>query len=499
MKYGRRTKSLLGILGFALTLSINVFAAAEPPSTNRPNILVILADDLGYGELTCQGNPQIPTPQIDSIAKNGIRFTSGYVTCPVCSPTRAGLMTGRYQQRFGFEFLLGRADQAGSFGLPAAEKTIAEYLKTAGYATGAFGKWHLGYKPQFHPMQRGFEEYFGFLGGAHDYLQANGSGKPDRGNPIMRGTTKVNTITYTTEEFGKEAAAFIENHRDKPWFVYLPFNAVHMPLEAPAKYKQRFASIKDDKRRTFAGMVSAMDDAVGVVLAKLREHKLEDNTLIVFLSDNGGPTGTTTSRNDPLSGGKQHVLEGGIREPFMVQWKGHLPAGKVDDRPIISLDILPTVLAAAGVPAPADAKLDGLNLLPYLTGENTGAPHEALFWRYGGKRAVRMGDWKITDDGDGPKLYNLAKDIAEKHDLRAGTRQVRGTRSRLCEMECRQHPGQVGEQRQSYRRHLRHSRFVARTNPRVPSRIRPIKESHESSDLPQITVGGRRRIDARRR
>jgi arylsulfatase A-like enzyme len=412
-------RSLGAILGIS-ALTMPVVGAPAATGGSRPNILVILADDLGYGELTCQGNPQIPTPHIDSIARNGIRFTNGYVTCPVSSPTRAGWLTGRYQQRFGFEFLLGTARQAGNYGLPAAEKTVAEYLKPAGYATGAFGKWHLGYAPEFHPMKRGFDEYFGFLGGAHDYLHANSSARSDRGNPIMHGTTPVSKVSYTTEMFGNEAAAFIEKHHREHWFVYLPFNAVHMPLEAPEKYKQRFNSIKNDKRRTYAGMESAMDDAVGVVLAKLREHHLEDNTLVFFFSDNGGPTGSTTSRNDPLSGGKTHVLEGGIREPFMVQWRGHLSAGKVDDRPIISLDILPTVLAAAGVPVPAGAKLEGVNLLPYLTGENTGMPHEALFWRYGERHAVRMGDWKLTDDdGKGFKLYNLAKDIGERHDLRA--------------------------------------------------------------------------------
>jgi arylsulfatase A-like enzyme len=409
---------------FSLLIAGQLFvgAAAAPaaegdpaPQRQRPNVLVIVADDLGYGELGCQGNPQIPTPHIDSMANSGIRFTSGYVSCPVCSPTRAGLMTGRYQQRFGHEFNPGNAAEAGGVGLPLTEKTMADRLKIAGYATGMFGKWHLGYKPPLHPLERGFDEFFGFLGGAHDYREAGGAAKGDRGNPILRGRTPVKNISYTTDEFGREAAAFIDKHRGQPWFVYLAFNAVHTPLQAPQRYRDRFPAIKREKRHKFAGMLAAMDDAVGVVLATIRKHQLEENTLIFFHSDNGGPTGTTTSKNDPLNGAKGHVLEGGIRVPFLVQWKGRIPAGKVEDRPVIAIDILPTALAAAGQPA-VDG-LDGVNLLPYLTGEKSEAPHDHLYWRYGPKRAVRMGDWKLTDEGGGAMLFNLAKDVGEKHDL----------------------------------------------------------------------------------
>jgi arylsulfatase A-like enzyme len=399
---------------FALTSALTQAGAAE--TATRPNILLIVADDLGYGELTCQGNPQIPTPNIDSLAKNGVRFTSGYVSAPHCSPTRAGLMTGRYQQRYGHEFNPGPAEDASPhFGLPLEEKTIADRLKEAGYATGMFGKWHLGYLPQFMPQKRGFDEYFGFLGGAHSYLDAIA----DRENPILRGTEPVPSIDYTTDAFGREAVAFIEKHKDEPWFVYLPFNAVHAPLQALDKYKARFASIRDKRRRTFAGMLSAMDDAVGAVLAKLREHNLEENTLIFFISDNGGPTATTTCRNDPLRGFKMQVWEGGIRVPWIAQWKGHIPAGKVDDRPVIQLDILPTALAAVGAPVSAGANLDGVNLLPYLAEGNSEPPHQGLFWRFGKQRAVRMGDWKLTDMGQGAKLFNVTKDIGEKNDLSA--------------------------------------------------------------------------------
>ena len=407
----RRLLYLVAVLTLAGGIFPNHAAAAD---AKRPNILIILADDLGYGELTCQGNPQIPTPNIDSIAKNGIRFTSGYVSGPYCSPTRAGLMTGRYQQRYGHEFNPGPADKSPKeFGLSLKETTIATRLKSAGYATGMFGKWHLGYEPEFHPQKRGFDEYFGFLGGAHSYLDA----VSDKHNPILRGTMPVDNIDYTTDAFGRETAAFIDKHHNEPWFVYLPFNAVHAPLQSLDKYLTRFTKIPEKNRRTFAAMLSAMDDAVGVVLAKIREHKLEENTLIFFFSDNGGPTKSTTSRNDPLSGFKAQVWEGGIRIPYMVQWKGKIPAGKVDDRPVIQLDIHPTALAVAGIKAPADAKFDGVNLMPYVTGENKEPPHEALFWRFGKQRAVRMGDWKLTDMGEGAKLFNVTKDIGEKDDL----------------------------------------------------------------------------------
>jgi len=422
---------------FSLTLSrlllvALLFCAAGVEAAGRkPNILVILADDLGYGELSCQGfTPQIPTPNIDSIAKNGVRFTSGYVSGPYCSPTRAGLMTGRYQQRYGHEFNPGPAEAAvPTFGLALTETTLGDRFKAAGYATGWFGKSHLGYAPQFHPLKRGFDEYFGFLGGAHDYLDA----ASDRANPILRGTTPVSSIDYTTDAFGREAVAFVERHKNEPWFCYLPFNAVHAPLESLEKYLSRFAGVENTKRRTFCAMLSAMDDAVGAVLAKIREHKLEENTLIIFFSDNGGPTASTTSGNGPLRGFKAQTWEGGIRIPFMLQWKGNLPAGIVDDRPVIQLDILPTALAAAGVAVRPEWKLDGVNLLPYLTGKKSGAPHAALYWRFGQQIAIRMGDWKLVK-GVGSKgiegaerfgkastqdaeLYNLAQDIGEKSNL----------------------------------------------------------------------------------
>jgi len=401
---------------FLKSISVAAAAPALPAATaGKPNIVLIVADDLGYGELSCQGAKDISTPNIDSIARSGVRFTNGYVSCPVCSPTRAGLMTGRYQQRFGYEFNPGPEEQAeDEFGLPLTETTIANRLKSLGYATGMVGKWHLGYKPECHPMKRGFDEFFGFLGGAHQYLETSAR----RTARIMRGTEIIAEKEYLTDAFAREAVAFIDRRKAAPFFLYLPFNAVHAPLEAIEKYLDRFASVTDLRRRTFLAMQSAMDDAVGRVLSKLRQEKLEENTLIFFISDNGGPTLSTSSGNGPLRGYKGMVLEGGIRVPYMVQWKGRIPAGKISDQPVISLDIHPTAVAAAGGSIPASAKLDGVNLLPHLAGKAAGQPHEALYWRFGTQAAVRKGNWKVDMlAGAAPQLFNLAEDIGEAKDL----------------------------------------------------------------------------------
>ncbi len=398
---------------------------------SRPNVLVILADDLGWGELGCQGlTKEIPTPNIDSLAANGVRMTNGYVSGPYCSPTRAGFMTGRYQQRFGHEFNPGPAESAvKNFGLSLNEKTIANYFKDAEYSTGWIGKSHLGYEPEFHPLKRGFDRYFGFLGGAHDYFDATG----DTANLILDGNLPVKEIDYTTEAFARHTNDFIQQNKNRPWFCYMAFNAVHSPLQAPEKVLQRFSGISDPRRRTYAAMQSSMDDAVGSVLSKLRELNLEENTLIFFFSDNGGPTLSTTSGNGPLRGYKSQTWEGGIRVPFIIQWKGELAGGKVDDRPIIQLDILPTALAAASIDIKPEWKLDGVNLLPYLTGKQLGSPHESLYWRFGKQIAIRVGDWKLVKGAGSAgvtgieeavkattvnaELYNLKDDIGEKSNL----------------------------------------------------------------------------------
>jgi arylsulfatase A-like enzyme len=419
-----------------LTLLLLVLAPIVLPASvqaaRRPNIVILLADDQGYADTGFQGCKDIPTPHIDSLAQNGVRCTNGYVSGPYCSPTRAGLLTGRYQQRFGHEFNPGAANP--NAGLPLTEATLAERLKPGGYVTGLVGKWHLGEATAFLPPKRGFDESFGFLGGAHPYF-------PGRGAPIYRGHEVVQETEYLTDAFAREAVAFIDRHKAQPFFLYLAFNAVHTPMQATDARLKQFTSIPAGMRRTYAAMTLAMDEAVGKVLDKLRAENLEEDTLLFYFSDNGGPTmpGTTIngSRNTPLRGSKRTTLEGGIRVPFVVQWKGKLPAGKVYDRPVIQLDVLPTALAAAGVEVKPEWRLDGVDLRPYLAGQDSRTPHETLYWRLGNQMAVRHGNWKLvrydpTADGatgqsnqrgGGPasasKLYDLGQDIGEANDLAA--------------------------------------------------------------------------------
>ena len=386
-------------------------------TVDKPNIIVIISDDMGYADIGCHGCKDIATPNIDSIARNGIRFTNGYVSCPVCSPTRAGLITGRYQQRFGHEYNTGPPPGGlrENVGLPLTETTIADVLKSAGYVTGAVGKWHLGLSKHFHPLKRGFDEFFGFLHGNHSFIDS-GLGTF---NPILRGTEPVDEKEYLTDAFSREAVAFVERHREKSFFLYLAYNAVHTPMQAPERYKDSFKHIKAQKRRIYAGMLTAMDEGIGKLLVKLRELGLQKDTLIFFINDNGGPTGANGSSNDPLRATKGTMYEGGIRVPFMVQWPRRLKAGRVYHQPVIALDILPTAAAAAGAHPPGDCKLDGVNLLPYLTGKNKKPPHEALFWRSGRNHAVRKGNFKLVDTGAQTGLFDLSSDVAETRDLKA--------------------------------------------------------------------------------
>lgn len=395
-------------------------AAATAPAAKRPNIVVIVADDLGYHDVGFQGgNPHAPTPNIDSIAANGVTFTNGYVTGAVCSPTRAGLVTGRYQQRFGHEFNPGpgRQPDGATFGLPLTERTIANELKDAGYTTTNVGKWHLGSDEAYRPTSRGFDEWYGFLAGAHPYIQGENTA------PIFRNNKEVEAPEHLTLAFGEEAAAFIEKQQSKenPYFLYLTFNAVHTPLQPDKANAAKLAAIENPKARNYAALLSGLDQAIGNVLKAVRESGEENNTLIFFISDNGGPQAGNGSNNAPLRGDKATVLEGGIRVPFAVQWKDRLPAGVKYDKPVISLDITATAAAAGGAKlGSSDRPADGVDLLPYLLGKDQAAPHEALFWRAGPQFAVRQGDYKLLKLAEGEEqLYNLADDISEVKNLAA--------------------------------------------------------------------------------
>jgi arylsulfatase A-like enzyme len=304
---------------------LSVHAASE--HSKRPNILVIVADDLGFADVGAHGGKDIPTPHIDSIARQGIRFSNGYVSGPYCSPTRAGLLTGRYQERFGHEFNPPGptpANPAG-LGLPLTETTIANRLHDARYKTGIIGKWHLGFTEAYNPINRGFDEFFGFQGPLHSYTNLATAGP----NPIRRGLTPVVETNYLTDAFTREAVSFITRHRQEPFYLQLAYNAVHSPLDAHPKYYDRFPNISDEKRRRYAAVYAAMDDGVGEVLKALQDTGLDENTLIFFFSDNGGPTSDNTSRNEPLRGYKAQTWEGGIHIPFFARWKGKLPAGRV--------------------------------------------------------------------------------------------------------------------------------------------------------------------------
>lgn len=415
----------------AVAFALLGFSRSADGQARPPNILVIVADDMGYADIGVHGSTDIPTPNIDALAATGIRFTDGYVSGPFCSPTRAGLMTGRYPQKFGHEFnIVGPS--AGEFGLPLEERTMADHLKAAGYRTALFGKWHLGSAPRFHPLERGFEEFFGFLEAGHLYMPRT----PADTLTVLQGRTVVTEAAYLTDALADRAVDFIKRQRSRPFFLYLAFNAVHTPLQATDRYLARFPHIADPQRRTYAAMLSAMDDGIGKTLAALRAEHLEENTLIFFFSDNGGPTivgGINGSSNDPLRGSKRQTWEGGIRVPFILSWKGHLPEGQTDSRPIIQLDVLPTALAAAGISVKPEWKLDGVNLLPFLTGRVSGSPHEVLYWRLGAMMAIRQGDWKLVRMDEGPlredsaaltdlsaaELYNLKDDIGETRNLAA--------------------------------------------------------------------------------
>jgi arylsulfatase A-like enzyme len=406
-------------------------ASSDPP----PNIVLIVADDLGYGDVCSYSCKGAATPHIDSIGRNGVRFIDGHVTAPVCSPSRAGFITGRYQQRFGHEYNAGGAArcQREGLGLPTTLTTLADSLKAAGYATGMVGKSHLGSQPQFHPMQRGFDEFFGFLHGANLYLEPldapgthfvgaseeNFQQKRSEINPILRGTEPVEDPEYLTDAITREALSFIERHGEEPFFLYVPYNAPHTPLQVTDEYYQRFEHIGDERKRIFAAMVSALDDGVGKILEALEANELWRETLVVFFSDNGCATYTEACFNDPLLGGKLTLFEGGQRVPFFMQYPGVLPEGMVYDEPVTSLDIFPTAVNLAGGTLPDN--LDGIDLVPYLTGIEEGAPSRALYWRNGTNSAVRKGPWKLVNLAEGRHvlLYNVKEDIGETNDLAA--------------------------------------------------------------------------------
>lgn len=381
------------------------------PKSRRPNIVLIVSDDQGFADASCYYHPkEVGTPNIDKLAEQGVRLTNGYASAWVCAPTRAGLLTGRCQQRFGF-YTAGDS----RIGLPLDEITIADILKKQGYATGIFGKWHLGIEPQYHPLKRGFDEFYGFLGhGAHDYFEL---GRTDQYTSIYRNNQIIDDTGYLTDNLAREAVSFIKRHRNELFFLYLPFNAVHWPLQAPQKDIDLFDT-GEENRDIYLAMLKRMDAGIGKVLEALNQTDADDNTLVFFFSDNGGAK-KNCADNGKLRDFKQSVYEGGIRVPFIVRWPAKLPAGAACDEPVICLDIMPTICAAVGAPLPQDRVYDGKNMLGALTGKGKAPLHEALFWDGGSTQwGVRAGKWKLLTNRQGAlELYDLDKDLSEKHNL----------------------------------------------------------------------------------
>ena len=404
-----------------------VAGAAMP----RPNVVLILADDMGWGDVAMNGCPDVATPHIDSIARQGVRLTQFYANAPECTPTRCALLTGRYQHRVGgLECAigvnnLGRYDEAewlqkkGELGLPVGELTLARLLRGGGYDTACFGKWHLGYMAKFGPLRHGFDAYFGILGGNSDYFTHEEMGEGAGHSQLYEGERPVQRKGYLTDLFTDAAVDWLGRGRQgKPFFLYLPYTAPHTPIQDP-EAGEGAAPHRDRHRPTFAKMVERLDACVGRVLRQLETMGAAENTLLLFLSDNGGdPNG----RNAPYRGLKSSVFEGGIRVPCAMRWPGRIAAGGTVGQVSLTMDLLPTIAAATGVRVPAGRRLDGIDLLPFVR-DGRAAVARTVFWRYkrgkARRKAVREGDWKYIDDSGKQYLFDLAGDEQEKWDLLA--------------------------------------------------------------------------------
>lgn len=405
--------SIVIFLVFGYSVSI---AAQSKANTKRPNIVIIVSDDQGNADAGYQRKPaQVSTPSLDKLAADGIVFTNGYASAYVCAPTRAGLLTGRYQQRFGFY----RAPDSRQ-GLPLAEITLAEVLKEHGYHTGAFGKWHLGLTEEYHPGSRGFDEFYGFLGhGAHDYFDLSIKENPDDfHHAIYRNFTAISDTGYLTDNLAREASAFIKTNakKENPFFLYLPFNAVHSPLQAPEKDIKMF-NTGDPKRDIQLAMIHRMDVAVGEVIKTLRKEGVYRNTIIFYFSDNGGAK-NNKANNLPLRNFKHSVYEGGLRVPFLMSWPKEIKPS-VCNEPVISLDIMPTICAALDIRLPTEKTYDGRNLLSAIHGESLEPLHRLLYFDGNDETwAVREGKWKLLLSKEGTlQLYNLEEDLGEQSNL----------------------------------------------------------------------------------
>jgi len=415
-----------GVRSIALALLVACLtaapAAAQSSTAAKPNIVLIVTDDVGYGDIGSYGAPDVKTPSIDSLARDGVRLTDFYAA-PQCTPTRAALISGRYQQRFRLEAALGGAKTpAAETGLPAAGYSLPQLLKGNGYATGLIGKWHLGYKPQFSPNAHGFDYFFGFKSGFTDYYQhTDGNGDPD----LFENESPVHVDGYMTDLITERSIKFIDEHAAAPFFLEVTYNAAHWPFQVPdhpsvAADHGRFVQPEENDtatRQDYVAVLERADQGIGQILQALKRRGLDRNTLVIYMQDNGGEW---VSRNAPLFNRKGTVWEGGIRVPAIFRWPGHLPAGKVSGQVGIVQDVTASILAATGSTVPPAARPDGINLLPILEGR-TPVVERTLFFRFtiGNVKqlAVRQGSWKLLVDGAKRYVFDLSKDLGERNDL----------------------------------------------------------------------------------
>lgn len=401
------------------SIVVMISILGQSMAATPPNLIFIFIDDWGYGDASSKLSG-VPIPGIDTIAKAGVTFTDGYVTASLCAPSRAGVLLGVVSQRIGIYVNPPSlpADWSTTYGLPFGAVTMTEALHQLGYATAMFGKWHVGNRPDQHPLNKGFDEFLGMIGSTHPYYGEMA------GNPVLRGTVPEPQVDYLTDVFAREAASFIHRHATQPFYIYFATNAVHEPYQAKPETLATLGYITDPERKLFAGTLIGVSEAVGTITAALQAEGIYDNTLIVMAGDNGG---VHAGKTKPLRGRKGSLYEGGIRVPFFMSWPSMIAAGKIYKRPVSSLDLFPTFLAAAGGVPPTT--IEGVNLLPYLTSTAV-QPDRYLYWGSRSNSAVRRGDWKLKRTGTTNELYNLVTDISEKNNVAAANPLIVGNLNR---------------------------------------------------------------------
>jgi len=415
---------LIVLLSCAVSAAL-ALAQAQVPNAQRPNVVLIITDDVGYGDFGSYGAPDLKTPNIDGLARDGVRLTDFYANGATCSPTRTGLISGRYQQRYGLEAPLGaRAAADWERGLPSSGRSLPQLLKNNGYATALIGKWHLGWKREFSPGAHGFDTFFGFKSGFVDYYQHTAGADSPLKADLFENDRPVEIPGYMTDLITERSIRFIEQSARQPFFIDVAYNAAHWPYQRPgqpstARENARHLGPFDNPTSTradYIAMLERADQGVGQILGALDRLGLRQNTIVIFTNDNGGEW---LSRNDPLFHHKGSVWEGGIRVPAIARWPGHIPPGRVSGQVGITMDLTASILAATGTPVPGDARLEGIDLFPVLEGRQPEI-ERTLFWRVIGdqpQRAVRAGDWKLLYDGGRAMLFNVRTDLGERRDL----------------------------------------------------------------------------------